>query len=238
MKKLGSERCFIIAEAGVNHNGDITIAKQLIDAVKEIGADAVKFQTWVTELIVTEDSSSAAYQETNTGTQSQFELLKSLELSHSEFSEMRNYAKSVGVHFLSTPDEEVSARFLIDDGLDLIKVGSGELTNLPFLDFLAREGLPMIISTGMATLDEVSRAVETIRNAGNDDLTLLHCVSNYPADPSECNLRAMITMREAFGLAVGYWRECACHCGEIPRSFFCFVSWRSINATSRCCIAS
>jgi len=202
MNRDGS--CFIIAEAGVNHNGDIQIAKQLIDAAQSAGADAVKFQTWVTELIVTEDSASAAYQEANTGTGSQFELLKSLELSHLQFAELKSYAESIGIWFLSTPDEEVSARFLIDQGMKFIKVGSGELTNLPFLDFLAREGLPMIISTGMSTLDEVSKAVATIQNTGNTELSLLHCVSNYPADPSECNLRAMDTMRDQFRLPIGY----------------------------------
>ena len=202
MNRDGS--CFIIAEAGVNHNGDIQIAKQLIDAAQSAGADAVKFQTWVTELIVTEDSSSAAYQEQNTGAQSQFDLLKSLELSHEQFAELNRYAESQSIYFLSTPDEEVSARFLVDSGMDLIKVGSGELTNLPFLDFLAREQLPMIISTGMSTLLEVERAVKTIEEAGNTDLSILHCVSNYPADTAECNLRAMETMREEFGYPVGY----------------------------------
>jgi len=204
MMEKNNKRCFIIAEAGVNHNGDVARAKKLIDAAKTSGADAVKFQTWITELIVTEDSASAEYQEANTGAKSQFSLLKDLELSHQEFTELKEYAEAIGVGFLSTPDEEVSAEFLVNLGIPLLKIGSGELTNLPFLDFLAGKGLPMILSTGMATLDEVAHAVKTIEDAGNLDLTLLHCVSNYPAAYAECNLHAMETMRKAFGYPVGY----------------------------------
>ncbi len=188
----------------MNHNGDIAVAKRLIDAAKDAGADAVKFQTWITELIVTEDSASADYQQQNTGKQSQYELLKALELSHDQFIQLKDYAHQVGIWFLSTPDEEVSAEFLLSNGMELIKVGSGELTNLPFLDFLARKRLPMIVSTGMATMQEVESAVTTIQEAGTIDLSLLHCVSNYPADPADCNLRAMATMRKEFGLPVGY----------------------------------
>lgn len=204
MLALNKNRCLIIAEAGVNHNGSVHLAKKLIDAAKEAGADIVKFQTWITDLIVTEESSSAAYQEENTGTESQYELLKSLELAHDDFVELKKYAEAEGIAFLSTPDEEVSARFLIDNGMEMIKVGSGELTNLPFLDFLAKERLPMIISTGMSDMKEVSRAVATIRATGLEDLSILHCVSNYPADPAECNLQAMLTMQREFQCPVGY----------------------------------
>ncbi|MGJ8672983.1 N-acetylneuraminate synthase [Rubritalea sp.] len=204
MLEFSKGKCLIIAEAGVNHNGDIELAKELIIAAKNAGADVVKFQTWVTELIVTEESLSADYQEVNTGSKSQFDLLKSLELTHDQFSELQEFAELMGIHFLSTPDEEVSARFLIDRGMGLIKVGSGELTNLPFLDFLAKERLPMIVSTGMATLAEVERAVSVIEASGQRDICLLHCVSNYPADPAECNLRAMQTMREHFECPIGY----------------------------------
>ncbi len=197
-------KCFIIAEAGVNHNGDIDLAKRLIEAAHRAGADAVKFQTWITELLVTENSASAAYQEQNTGITSQFKLLKDLELPHSAFVALKEHAAQVGIEFLSTPDEETSAAFLAHLGVRLIKVGSGELTNLSFLDHLARYGLPMIISTGMATLDEVRNAVNTIKAAGNSDITILHCVSSYPAHPAECNLRAMDTLSETFGLPVGF----------------------------------
>lgn len=201
---MPQDHCFIIAEAGVNHDGDINLAKKLIDAAKEAGADAVKFQTWVTELLVTEDSRSAEYQQNNTGVESQFELLKSLELSHEDFAQLKQYAEAQDILFLSTPDEEVSAQFLVDLGMPLIKVGSGELTNLPFLHFLSAKGLPMIISTGMSNMDEVKTAVETIHSTGNQDLTILHCVSNYPAPPEECNLRAMQTMAKKFNCPVGY----------------------------------
>ncbi len=196
--------CFIIAEAGVNHNGDIELAKKLVDAAKDSGADAVKFQTWITELLVTRDSDSAAYQVENTGTHRQFDLLKSLELSHQSFSVLKDYAESVGIKFLSTPDEEESAKFLVANGLDLIKVGSAELTNLPYLDFLASYDLPMILSTGMSTLDEVREAVKVIRAQNSSKLTVLHCVSNYPAEYSECNLRAMKTMEEELNCEIGY----------------------------------
>lgn len=201
---MSQDLCFIIAEAGVNHNGDIALAKKLIDAAKTAGADAVKFQTWITELLVTEDSKSAKYQQQNTGQESQFDLLKSLELSHKAFAELQRYAETQDILFLSTPDEEVSAKFLIDLGIPLIKVGSGELTNLPFLHFLSSHNLPMIISTGMATLEEVKTAVKTIHSTGNKDLTILHCVSNYPASPEECNLRAMQTMATEFNCPIGY----------------------------------
>ena len=196
--------CFVIAEAGVNHNGDIGLAYKLIDAALASGADAVKFQTWITEDIVTSGSMAADYQQMNAGQSSQFQLLKGLELPHEAFRSLSEYAKSKGILFLSTPDDPASADFLVGIGMPVLKVGSGELTNLPFLSQLAGYGIPMILSTGMSTLDEVVAAVATIRHAGNPPLALLHCVSSYPADPSDCNLRAMDTLREALGLEVGF----------------------------------
>jgi len=199
--------CFVIAEAGVNHNGDLGLARDLILAAREAGADAVKFQTWITEDIVTMDSASADYQVENTEQDSQFKLLKELELPHEAFTGLKEFAREVGIQFLSTPDDPGSARFLVELGMPLLKTGSGELTNLPFLAELADYGLPMIVSTGMSHMEEVRTAVSLIRERNQERLTLLHCVSNYPADPAECNLRAMDSMRQEFaedGVEVGY----------------------------------
>lgn len=199
-----NDPCFVIAEAGVNHNGDIALAKDLIRAAREAGADAVKFQTWITEDIVTRESVSAEYQQTNTEEESQFQLLKELELPHEAFRELKAFAEEEGILFLSTPDDSGSARFLVELGMPLLKTGSGELTNLPFLAELAEYGLPMVVSTGMSTLEEVRIAVNLIQSKNTQPLTLLHCVSNYPAAPEECNLRAMDTMASELGVTIGY----------------------------------
>ena len=199
-----TDPCFVIAEAGVNHNGDIGLAKDLIRAAREAGADAVKFQTWVTEDIVTRGSVSAGYQQANTAEESQFQLLKELELPHEAFRELKAFAGEEGILFLSTPDDSGSARFLVELGMPLLKTGSGELTNLPFLAELAAYGLPMVVSTGMSTLEEVRIAVDLIQRVNSEPLTLLHCVSNYPADPAECNLRAMDTMAQELDVVIGY----------------------------------
>lgn len=197
--------CFIIAEAGVNHNGDPELARQLIDAALAMGADAVKFQTWITEKQVTPDAILADYQRENIGSQeSQFEMLKRLELSYDTFRDLQTYADRRGILFLSTPDEEDSADFLDSLGLPLFKIGSGEVTNPFLIQHIARKQKPIILSTGMATLAEVEAAVAVVENAGNKNLILLHCVSNYPAEPQECNLRAMETLRTAFGYPVGF----------------------------------
>jgi N-acetylneuraminate synthase/N,N'-diacetyllegionaminate synthase len=197
--------CFIIAEAGVNHNGDLELAKRLVDAAKEASADAVKFQTWVTEKLVAPDARMAEYQRENLGRdQSQFEMLKQLEFSYDEFREIKAYADRQGILFFSTPDEEESADFLEDLGVPVFKIGSGEVTNLPFLRYVALKKKPIILSTGMSTIGEVEAAVRTIEEAGNRQILLLHCVSKYPAEPSDCNLRAMDTLRIAFQYPVGF----------------------------------
>lgn len=205
-RKIGSHYpCFIIAEAGVNHNGDIELAKQMVDVAAEAGADAVKFQTWVTEKLVMPNAPMAEYQSENLGIkQSQFEMLKQLELTYNEFREIKAYADQKGILFLSTPDEEDSADFLEQLGVPAFKIGSGEVTNLPFLHHVALKNSPIILSTGMSTLGEVEMAVSTIEMAGNQQLILLHCVSNYPADPADCNLRAITTLSTAFGYPVGF----------------------------------
>lgn len=197
---------YIIAEAGVNHNGHIDLAMQLVAAAHAAGADAVKFQTFKTEHVVTRSVRMAAYQVENVGLDSsQYEMLKKLELSYQDFRELQAYAGSLGIDFLSTADDEESLNFLADDlGLPLLKVGSGEVSNLPFLRQIAAKRKPMILSTGMATLVEVERAVQVIREVHSHDLILLHCTSNYPCPPEEVNLNAMLTMKQAFSCSVGY----------------------------------
>lgn len=197
--------CFIIAEAGVNHNGEIGLAKRLIDAAAEAGVDAVKFQTFKAGRIVTEGAPKAAYQAGATGSrESQRQMLRRLELSEEAHRELRDCCRERRLVFLSTPFDEESADFLEALGVPLFKIPSGELTNLPFLAHVARKGRPMIVSTGMATLEEVRQAVRTVKEAGAGSLVLLHCVSTYPAEPDEVNLRAMRAMAEAFGVPVGY----------------------------------
>lgn len=197
---------YIIAEAGVNHNGDFELARQLIDAAKAAQADAVKFQTFKTEKILTRTASMADYQKENLCREdSQFQMIKELELSHAHFAELQTYAESIGIDFLSTPDDEDSLDFLADT-LDLawLKIGSGEVTNLSFLRRIAAKQKPMILSTGMSTIGEVERAVRTIRELNQQELLLLHCTTNYPCPPEEVNLRAMLTLQRAFDTRVGY----------------------------------
>jgi N,N'-diacetyllegionaminate synthase len=196
--------CFIIAEAGVNHNGDPALAHRLIDVAFHARADAVKFQTFKADRLVTLDAPKAEYQlqQTEAG-ESQYDMLKRLELSAETFGELQQHCHEVGIRFMSTPFDEDSADLLARLGVTVFKTPSGELTNLPYLAHVARKGRPMIVSTGMATLGEVEAAVNAIRSTGNPDLVLLHCVSNYPADPADVNLRAMETMTRAFGVPVG-----------------------------------
>ena len=197
---------YIIAEAGVNHNGKVELARALIDAAKRAGADAVKFQTFKTEKILTRNASMAEYQKNNVGTgETQFEMIKALELSYADFAGLQAYARSIGIDFLSTPDDEDSLDFLVDE-LDMpwVKIGSGEVNNLPFLRKIASKQRPMILSTGMSNIGEVERAVRTIRALSDKELVLLHCTTNYPCPPEEVNLRAMLTLKQAFNVRVGY----------------------------------
>ena len=205
-RRLGhGHPCFVIGEAGVNHNGSLDRALQLVDAACEAGADAVKFQTFNADRLVTADAPKAVYQQKNTASgESQLEMLRSLELSESDHVRLLAHCKRRGIQFLSTPFDELSADLLADLGVPLFKIPSGELTNHPFLEHVARKRLPLIVSTGMSCLSEVEAAVRTIESNGNPLIALLHCVSNYPADPADVNLRAMDTMRKAFQVPVGY----------------------------------
>ena len=196
---------FIIAEAGVNHNGDLGLAKQLIDVAKEAGVDAVKFQLFHADKLVTKKARQAAYQSKNIGREeSQYEMLKRLELPDEAFVELKAYAEAQGLIFMATPFDHSAIDFLFDLGVSLFKVGSGDLTNLPFLHYMASKGLPLIVSTGMARMEEVQAAKRVIEATGNTQLVFLHCTSNYPCPLEEVNLRAMDTLREETDCLVGY----------------------------------
>lgn len=197
--------CYVIAEAGVNHNGDMMMARQLVDAAVAAGADAVKFQTFRASTLVTAAAPKAAYQLTTTDPgESQFAMLKRLELAEEAHHALIAYCRERGIQFLTTPFDETTADLVASLALPVIKVPSGEVTNLPFLAHVGRTGQAIILSTGMATLEEVTEAVQTLRAAGTKDLVLLHCVSNYPADPAVVNLRAMKTLADTFAVPVGY----------------------------------
>jgi N,N'-diacetyllegionaminate synthase len=197
--------CFVIAEAGVNHNGDLALALRLIDAAAEAGADAIKFQTFKADRLVTAFAPKANYQKVTTDAdESQSDMLRKLELSEADHVAVQQHSSARGLIFLSTPFDEISADLLATLNVPAFKVSSGELTNLPFLEHLARLGRPLILSTGMATLEEVRDAVQSIRAVSTVPVALLQCVSNYPAAAADTNLRAMETMRAEFAVAVGY----------------------------------
>ena len=197
--------CFVIAEAGVNHNGSLDRALSLVDAAVEAGADAVKFQTFQADRLAVASAPKAAYQlRTTDPSESQVDMLRRLELSVDELRRLREHAHGHGIQFLSTPFDEVSADLLEELRVPAFKIASGELTNLPLLVHVAQKGKPMLVSTGMATLDEVDTAVRAIRTEGNTDVVLLQCTSAYPANPHDANLRVLETMRARFGISVGY----------------------------------
>lgn len=193
----------IIAEAGVNHNGDLARALALVDAAVDAGADVVKFQAFRAEGLVTEDADTVAYQASNTGQDNQAELLRALELSQDDFETIAAQCAKVGIEFLCTPFDVAMTADLVAMGMKRIKVASGELTNLPALRHFAAFDLPIILSTGMATLADVGEALEALEEV-KETVTCLHCTSLYPAPIETLNLRAMTTMAEAFDVPVGY----------------------------------
>lgn len=199
-------KVYIIAEAGVNHNGDKHLAFKLCDAAKEAGVDAVKFQTWKTEKIVTKRAALAEYQEKNISDKgaSQYEMLKQLELSYDEFIEVRDYCNQIGIQFLSTPDTEEDMAFLLGLGIPVLKIGSGEVTNIPFLRAIGKRRQNVILSTGMSTLGDVEKAYNTLMESGAKEVALLHCTTNYPCPYNEVNLQAMQALKVAFKCQVGY----------------------------------
>ena len=196
---------FIVAEAGVNHNGDPDLAGRLVDAAAECGADAVKFQTFTVDALLTREAPKAGYQVETTGAgESQREMLARLELGTDRLAELRDRAAKHGLIFFSAPFDEASADALERLDVALFKVPSGEITNLPLLRHVAAKGRPIILSTGMANLEEVEQAVAAICEAGDPPLALLHCLSAYPAPAGEVNLRAMDSLATRFGCPVGF----------------------------------
>lgn len=200
-----NDKCLIIAEAGVNHNGDIKIAYELCKAAKDAGADVIKFQTWKTENIITQNVAQAEYQKANTGkAESQFDMLKKLELSQNEFRNIKNYCDSIGITFASTADDFESLDFLIDLGIPFIKIGSGDIGNLSYLRYMGSKKMPVILSTGMCSLADIDISLQALRDGGATDIRLLHCTTSYPCTFENVNLNAMNTIRHAFKLPVGY----------------------------------
>lgn len=198
-------RVLIIAEAGVNHNGKLDLAYKLCDTAKEAGVDIIKFQTWNTDLVITKNTRMAEYQSENLcSSESQYEMLKKLELSYAHFRLVKEHCENIGIRFLSTADERESLDFLIGLGIDLVKLGSGEITNIPYLRYVGGLNLPVILSTGMSNLAQVASAYDTLVNAGAKDISILHCTTNYPCPMDEVNLKAMCTLRDAFKCPVGY----------------------------------
>jgi N,N'-diacetyllegionaminate synthase len=201
-------KVLIIAEAGVNHNADILLAKRLIDIAKEAGADVVKFQTAVPELVMTEHALKADYQVENTGilNESQIEMARRIHLPLSAYKELLDYSNKVNIKFLSTPFDLVSIKLLEDLGLDIFKIPSGEITNLPYLRAIGQLRKEVILSTGMANLDEIQSALNVLIESGTpkDNIAVLHCNTDYPTNMLDVNLRAMQTIADKFGVKVGY----------------------------------
>ncbi len=204
---MNNKKTIIIAEAGINHNGSLNQAKELIDVASESGADYVKFQTFNTEDLVTKHAKKAEYQIKNTeGFENQFKMLKKLELKKKDHFELIEYCKKSNIKFLSTAFDFRSIDFLSELNLDFYKVPSGEITNLPYLRKIAKISKPVILSTGMSTLKEVKNAIYSMIDKGlnKEDLTVLHCNSDYPTSPRDVNLRAMTTIENEFNVKVGY----------------------------------
>lgn len=198
-------RVFIIAEAGVNHNGDINIAKKLVDVASKAGADAVKFQTFKADKLVCKNAKKAEYQIETTGKyESQYEMLKKLELTEHMHKELIDYCGSKNIMFLSTPFDIDSIRLLSRLGIKMLKISSGDITNLPYLLEIAKQRKKVILSTGMSSMDEVREAVNVLKNNGTKEIILLHCNTQYPTPMQDVNLFAMVKMHEEFGLPVGY----------------------------------
>lgn len=201
---------FIIAEAGVNHNGQDDLAYTLVDKAFEAGADAIKFQTFSADKVVQKSAAKAQYQQAATGGGSQYDMLKKLEMSPELHEGLMAHCAKLGIEFMSTPFDADSADFLVTHGMKHMKIPSGEITNHVFLRHLAGLGVPLILSTGMATTDEITEAVDVLHahwsgtEALEDTLTILHCTSNYPTAPEHVNLRAMATIGTLTGMPIGY----------------------------------
>lgn len=208
--KIGSHKIgnrnpvFIIAEVGINHNGDIELAKRMIKAAKEVNVDAVKFQTFQAETIMTETAGGAAHLEAGAGKEDVYSFSKRIQFSAEDHHELFEYSKDIGITFLSSPLSFSSVDLLDDVGVTAYKIASMDLNHIPFLEYVGRKGKPVILSTGMGTLGEIETALNTLNSAGAKDVILLHCTSQYPPKPEEVNLLAMNTIHQAFGVPIGY----------------------------------
>jgi N,N'-diacetyllegionaminate synthase len=196
---------FIIAEAGVNHNGNVELAKKMIDVAKSAGVDAVKFQLFRAESLVTKNAKKAAYQqEFDALDETQFEMLKKLELSKESFIQLADYCRKKDIIFLASPFDAKSVDLLTMLDTPVFKLASGEITNLPLLEYIAEKKRPIILSTGMAEIEEVKQAIDVIHAKGNKDIILLHCVTDYPTRPEDVNLKVILTLHSMFGLPIGF----------------------------------
>lgn len=215
---------FIIAEVGVNHNGQLSLAKELIHAASEAGADCVKFQTFSADRVVTALAPKATYQlKVTDPKESQLEMLKKLELAESDFSELFLEANRIGISILSTPYSEIDADMLDRLGVSAFKVASSQLVEPLLLRHIAHKNRPIILSTGMATLAEVSEAVSILRSACNDQIVVLQCTTNYPSSIQDANIKAMVSMRNALGILTGY-------SDHVPQNYACYAAV-SLGAT-------
>lgn len=197
---------YLIAEIGCNHNGDFHLAKKMVDVAVECGVDAVKFQTFKADLLISKFAPKADYQKKTTGeADSQLEMTKKLELSFDEYLELRDYCQEKGVDVFSTPFDDVSLDFLIGTGMSVYKIPSGEITNLPYLEKIGQQGKKVILSTGMATMEEIHQAVDILEKNGTSDITILHCTTEYPTKYPDLNLRVLSTLQAEFkGYKIGF----------------------------------
>lgn len=199
------KRTIIIAEAGVNHNGDMSLAKELVTIAADAGVDYIKFQTWITEDTIDFDAPKVDYQIENDGPSTQYEMAKRLELSFDDFEELKNYCDQKKIGFLSSAEEVKSLDFLVDKlNMPLIKIGSGELTNTLFLRKVAAKDRPVILSSGMATMDEVKKAFHTLKEWGARKVYILHCTTSYPATFETVNLMAMLAIKNEINVPIGF----------------------------------
>lgn len=196
---------YIIAEAGVNHNGSIELAKKLVDAAKVAGADCIKFQTYISKNLVSKNAKKAEYQKQQTNEdETQYDMLKKLELSFAEFAELSEYCHEKDIEFLSTSFDLDSIDFLAKLDMSKWKIPSGDITNLPYLIKIAKLNKPIIISTGMSNMDDIKSAIKILTKNGSGEITVLHCTTEYPAPFQDVNLKAMQSIKDEFGFKVGY----------------------------------
>jgi N,N'-diacetyllegionaminate synthase len=212
------KKTFIIAEAGVNHNGSLELAIKLAEKAKEIGADCVKYQTFKAEQIVTSNSPKAQYQlKVTDSSESQFDMLKKLELKKEDFATIKNHCEKIGIEFMSTPYNPEDALLLNDLGVKGFKIASGQMVETPFLNYVASFGKQMIVSSGMCDMNEVRMGINSIRESGNNDIILLQCNTDYPSKIEDTNLLAMLTMKEELNVRVGY-------SDHVPNNYACFAA--------------